>query len=672
MYLEKCYVSSFGKFKDYSIDFNNGLNTIKEDNGWGKTTLATFIKVMFYGIDNGRKSISESDRKKYRPWNSTEKFGGYLEFNWKGKSYRLERYFGLKEVEDTVRLTDLSTGKVHEKDLEDLGNRIFDVDEDGFNSTTYFSQKDFEIKSNTSITEQFNAMYDGEKNNMFETAVRGLEAKSKELKLNRGNGGLIYLTKVDIFDLKEEIEKLKNSSDTLAKLNEQVKSLEKDISVLTEEIKIISEKSKLASEINAILFKKKLYKECNEKIIDIKEKIEKINSVLSNKDISLSEINGYAEVIKDFENNVQIVRSLEKTVKELKNTPNIIDKKPNNLIFVWALPILAVILSIVSVFTFVKAFTLIPIICILLAISLFVAFFVLIKKGKNTKSTNPSYDVIIQSKVKEIEEYISINQGYQTKLDQFFSLIKVEGESYVDKLNELKFILKERDRLYNDLLDQENSLKKFSLDKDVFAEVSSLDLDADKLKEEFDIKNRELNRLNLQLAEKKSSIVIIENQINNLSDLENKLSELEENLSKYERDYEIINKTLTCLKTAEENLKIKYKQPLENAFRKYLSLISGDDASKANINVDMEVTMTESGGAKETAYYSKGYRDLFNICKRFALIDLLFIQEKPFIILDDPFYNLDDDKIKKSLNLIKALSKKYQILYFVCHESRRP
>ena len=48
---------------------------------------------------------------------------------------------------------------------------------------------------------------------------------------------------------------------------------------------------------------------------------------------------------------------------------------------------------------------------------------------------------------------------------------------------------------------------------------------------------------------------------------------------------------------------------------------------------------------------------MFEICKRFALTDVLFAEEKPFMILDDPFYNLDDEKVKNSLELVEKLSK---------------
>jgi uncharacterized protein YhaN len=88
------------------------------------------------------------------------------------------------------------------------------------------------------------------------------------------------------------------------------------------------------------------------------------------------------------------------------------------------------------------------------------------------------------------------------------------------------------------------------------------------------------------------------------------------------------------------------------------------------VDVDLKVTVNDNLGAKDTAYYSKGYKNLFEICKRFALTSVLYKEEKPFIILDDPFTNLDDTKLNEALSLVKELSSEYQIIYMVCHESR--
>ena len=41
---------------------------------------------------------------------------------------------------------------------------------------------------------------------------------------------------------------------------------------------------------------------------------------------------------------------------------------------------------------------------------------------------------------------------------------------------------------------------------------------------------------------------------------------------------------------------------------------------------------------------SRGMRDLYNLAVRFALIDSLYENEEPFVILDDPFIAFDDAK----------------------------
>jgi uncharacterized protein YhaN len=90
----------------------------------------------------------------------------------------------------------------------------------------------------------------------------------------------------------------------------------------------------------------------------------------------------------------------------------------------------------------------------------------------------------------------------------------------------------------------------------------------------------------------------------------------------------------------------------------------------ATIDVDFNVSVLEKSGQKTTGYYSEGLKNMFDICKRFAIIDVLFKDEKPFIILDDPFSNLDKEKIDYSLKVLNRLQKDYQILYLVCHDSR--
>ena len=62
MRILSCYIAGFGKLVNKKIDLKE-LTVIKQDNGWGKTTFADFIRCMFFGLDGGRKKeIAENDR----------------------------------------------------------------------------------------------------------------------------------------------------------------------------------------------------------------------------------------------------------------------------------------------------------------------------------------------------------------------------------------------------------------------------------------------------------------------------------------------------------------------------------------------------------------------------------------------------------------------------------
>ena len=56
---------------------------------------------------------------------------------------------------------------------------------------------------------------------------------------------------------------------------------------------------------------------------------------------------------------------------------------------------------------------------------------------------------------------------------------------------------------------------------------------------------------------------------------------------------------------------------------------------------------------------------------RLALIDCLYEKEKPFVILDDPFVNYDEEKLVDTTKLLKEISNEIQIVYFTCHQSRK-
>ena len=68
MKLLQAEIGNFGKFHGTRLNFSDGLNTLCQKNGWGKTTLAVFLKAMLYGLPaSASKKLDQNERKKYAP-----------------------------------------------------------------------------------------------------------------------------------------------------------------------------------------------------------------------------------------------------------------------------------------------------------------------------------------------------------------------------------------------------------------------------------------------------------------------------------------------------------------------------------------------------------------------------------------------------------------------------
>ena len=173
--IDEVFISSFGKFKDFSLVLNSGFNGICEKNGYGKTTIAIFIKAMFFGLGKTRSSkIAENERKRYTPWESNEKFGGYIKFTFKNKQYKIERFFGKTQSGDTFALFD--GHNVPNSDFsENVGFEIFEIDAESFERCLYIPQKDVVIDANDSLTSKLNKLVDNTDDyNNFDTASERL------------------------------------------------------------------------------------------------------------------------------------------------------------------------------------------------------------------------------------------------------------------------------------------------------------------------------------------------------------------------------------------------------------------------------------------------------------------------------------------------------------------
>lgn len=153
MKIISCHIENFGKLHDCTLHFADGLNTFCEENGWGKSTFAAFVRAMFYGLEGDRKrSLEENERKRYAPWQGGV-FGGQLIFEANGKEYRISRVFRDKDVNDEFELREVKTNLISTDYSKKIGEELFQINRESFMRTIFMGQNDCE----TLATDDINA-----------------------------------------------------------------------------------------------------------------------------------------------------------------------------------------------------------------------------------------------------------------------------------------------------------------------------------------------------------------------------------------------------------------------------------------------------------------------------------------------------------------------------------
>lgn len=185
----------------------------------------------------------------------------------------------------------------------------------------------------------------------------------------------------------------------------------------------------------------------------------------------------------------------------------------------------------------------------------------------------------------------------------------------------------------------------------------------DNLKQTLGEKQRELARIEGQISEDES-------KVENLADRKDTLELEKEKLVNLKYRYSVLKDALDMLTKAEQNLKDKYVLPVKEKFIHYADLIERTLGEKITMDADFSVKFEREGELREEKHLSAGQRSICALCFRLALIDNMYDREKPFIVMDDPFVNLDEEHMKKTAHLMKELSKEVQIIYFCCHASR--
>lgn len=674
-------IENFGKINKKHIDFNEDITIINEKNGWGKTTLATFIKVMLYGFKNtSSKDINKNERLKYKPWNNGN-FGGNLIIEVEGKRYKIEGFFGKTQKEDEFTVTNLETNKVEKNFSEDFGEEIFKLDKESFEKSIYIPQQVVEAKISDDLKTKLTNLDTIQEDDMnkYKFAMKAIDDKLAELKKK------IKLGEEEISRAEYQVKRCEQAEINYKNSVSGFEDLKQKQDIVAKEIEGFENKIKVYNEKQVKEEKKKRYKFLQNSLeIKNKEK-EKVLKFFKKEDFSDEELEALNIEIEKQQNIHKSNAKLQKQIDELKLKEQY-KKEENEKIELnevklgaakIAIDIFLIVLGAVCLLKSIIGIAFILLGIVILCVQLNANS----KEKKEYEKVKAQKDKLVQELEEIQNEIMRLGEEKENNNEDIFEFVNnyisdaenvnIEEQKYLQDiiLNKMNFerVKKDFDNASEELakFEKENNIE--DLESEIHFEESKEELET-KLKQSK--RNRDILLHNLTSKEKEKEM--FEAEMDEKSEYEEDLKNKQTAMEEITKKQGIILKTKELLAKAQENLSSKYLSKMDEGIKKYISKISENDEILKEINIDTELEVKIKGEGKDKIldYFSIGYKDLVGLCTRFALIDAIFEKEKPFIILDDPFVNLDKEKIENAMNLIKEISKDYQIIYFTCHESR--
>ncbi len=607
-------IKAFGKLKNVKIELHDGINTIQNVNGFGKTTVAAFIRAMLYGLSyNKVKGVS--DVTKYAPWDGDGKFGGSMAVQYRGETYNIERYFGLTARQSSLNFVNGGTGKAVSTELSP-GEYLLGLTAESYDRSAYFPQEAVEMSSNDNFDSRLANIVQNSTQD-YDKIQNSLRAYKKNLRYERGYGGEIY-------ELEQKRTAIQSDIYNAERARRRNDEIERRLDEITREKATAESKRAQLGKQLAYLQGQQMHRQptpeeqsAQQRMYELKNKLARIP----------------ARFDQDFKRCEQLSHDIESAPPKRNGTS------------LKYLTLAAIIIAVLGV-----------VIAIIGALSDGGKVYMIVG-GASVACAGIVVIIVNVCRFRKDRAH----SEYERLSDEFYAIadiyVNAEGRAFGEVRGDLW-------QVYNEYL---GDLREYQTLCPVVAAAQSRtavsDGEADKISAEVAQLDGALQQLSVESGR-------LEEERKNLSfdtvSLTERLAQTDDLLRQAQRKYDVADKVSSLLEKAKDNLSSSYLPKLCARCSQLLSQITSSDY-RVTVDRNFAVTLCQNNQTHPMSEYSRGIREITLLCFRVALSELLYDGNIPFIVIDDAFVNFDEDNFKRATQLLKSLASSAQVLYFTCH-----
>ena len=656
MKLLSCHIENFGKLKDFTYYFEDDLNVLFAENGWGKSTFAAFLKVMFYGFEGeNRRNEEGNERLRYRPWGGGV-FGGSVTWSRGPKTYRMLRTFGTRRGEDTFVLCDEKTGLVCNDFSDRIGEELFGIDRDSFCRTVFWSQRDHETSSTTSIQAKIGELSSQQDDlPAYDAAVKRLRREMERLRPDRASG-LIRKKEEKLTALEADENRIPSLTARLEDCRSAELSLEEELNTIRARRRSYALSAPHSSAPASLPDDEKQMAEVRQAQRDLSVSRERLSLLYEQQSRTIrlgrKERAQYLRVKKELQEELS---DLERSAVQRRG----------------AMRTGAALCAASSVtLAGLCAFGLLPGPVLILAVFLLLTACALYMHAGTAVGGIADTEKIRDLRREKAQRRETLN-SLRGRLD-------LTGHRILEEEAAFRAAGKRLRRAQGSPKRREASQKTPELVSfpvpELSQETSELLSGLPELSQEtselLSALDRQEEDCRLRLQDNRQQAEELQGLIRDCRDSASRIPGLRGEISDLRDRYDTCRETLSYLEEARNQFTSRYMNPFLRSFGRYYSMLTGESADDVRTDADFSITIMDGGLPRNPSLMSEGTGDLISLCRRMAMIDAMYPEEKPFLVLDDPFSNLDDERVKGGLRFLHSASLEYQILYLTCHESR--
>ena len=657
----------FGKFKNFSVDFNSGLNVIYGNNESGKSTMQSFIRVMLYGVSKAdKKTDMLGDRTRFIPWDE-KNAEGILTIEVDGRIMEIRRRFGKTSAGDKFEITDPNTGEtIDGYDKDNLGRQLLGMNYELFEKTfcirkssAAFSGKDDELASRL-----MNLQETGDEDISIEKAIKTIDNIKKSIKApdKRSKSGSLDLMRAKREEKVAERYRLMSAMSQREAEATRLSDAQKSLRLAQEKEKDLNVRAKEQNILSKMQGRYEKWKE-------IKALIDSENEI--NNRINASKFKNLQE------ETVKRAEFLERMEETLDQNPKIgYDKERISLKINQAesekrlggiLIVSGIVLSVVAV----GLFTFNPILLSLLILGVAGIITGILKQNKGKKNSdifgNELADLEKEQQASFAEREknhrelleICVKYGVKTALE-----LKSGYEDYLLQVNRAKAI----NQTYTSMLGGE-SIDDLKADADKTEEIlktSSGDFEKD-FSAELEKNRQEQLSLAVLIKELESKLSYVFNGDKNPADTQSEITAIDEDIKNLENEYAAADLAAEVLLKVTEKRKSDFSPKVNAKAGEILDILTGKRYKNLRISQEYMVQLDNEGADLQRAeFFSRGTYEQIYFALRMAIGSLIGNGDE-LMLLDDFLMAYDDTRQIYALKLLNDMAKERQILLFTCH-----